>query len=137
MSKVVKYICFGLLAIAITMPRGWCCLVPQGNTQHSSNSAPKSDSCPFCNHKESSDGDSGPKPFDTPHPFTGFCCCEKVHGGLFQKSKTFEDSPNSQNYLTNPITLPIQPSFSRLTQFNQTSYPICQKIHVLYCQWLC
>lgn len=99
MSKVIKYICFGLLAVAITLPRGWCCLVPQGNTQHSSKSAPKADICPFCNHKESPDEDSGPKPFDSPHPFTGFCCCEKVDGGLVEESARLDFPYGTQDCL--------------------------------------
>lgn len=137
MSKVIKYIYLGLLALAITLPRGWCCLVPQENPQLPSKFATKADICPFCNHQESSQEDPDPKPFDSPRPFNGFCCCEKVHGGLVQKPNTFEDPPNSYSYFTNLFILTNQASFFLLTEINQTTYPNFQKTHVLNCQWNC
>ena len=137
MSKIYTNLCFVLFAVTIILPRGWCCLVAQGNMQHSSKSAPKVDSCPFCNHHESSHEDSDQKPFESPRPFSGFCCCEKVHGGLVQKSNSLEDPPYSHNYLTKLYTLPSQASFFLLTEINQTTYPNFQKTHVLNCQWNC
>ena len=137
MCKVIKYICFGLLAVAITLPRGWCCLVPQENPQLPSKSAPKVDSCPFCNHHESSHEDSDQNPFDSPRPFTGFCCCEKMAGSLLEKSISLDDPTEVFHYLTIRPNFIKSPSNSGLVQSSHFAYPNHQRTHVLNCQWLC
>ena len=137
MRKIITYLCFAIFAVAIIMPRGWCCLVPHVNTQHTAPSSPNADSCPFCNHKESSDEDSGPKPFESPHPFTGFCCCEKVDGGLVEESATLDFPYGTQDCLAKHSILHKTQSSTYLARTGQFAYPNHLRIHVLNCQWLC
>ena len=137
MSKVIKYISLGLLALALILPRGWCCLVPQENPQLPSKSATKADICPFCNHQESSDKDSDSKPINSSHPYPGFCCCEKMYGSLLEKSISLDDPTGVFHYLTiRPIFIKSH-SNSGLVQSSHFAYPNHQRTHVLNCQWLC
>jgi hypothetical protein len=137
MRKIITYLCFAIFAVAIIMPRGWCCLVPYVNTQHTAPSSPNADSCPFCNNQQSTEKDSDSNPFDSSRPFSGFCCCEKIYGGYVEKSNSLNDPTDTHSFVGYyPIFQEAQNS-PCLAQANHFTYPAHQRIHVRNCQWLC